>query len=746
MFFRCLECSHHLNKTPANGTSSLITAALNQKLPVDFCMQCFTSIRNPIHLTHHFVSSDTAIQSVEDVVWSVAKHPQTGDQDDNETRNAAREQILSTIRNRELTMDDYEMLLALDATPAQATLATVCITSLPLYNHSESSSQGIGSKLLCWCCDRRSAVHINATTELYANIRVLPCGHLAHDKCLNCELDIFLSNEEVCNTISDYRCSHIDCGAVIFPGLRRHKRRKRTSSESTTTDAAAAAAAAEKSSGEGLAAGTLMQGNSLTFGLVGSALGSTSSNAVSGGANGAPISGTVVRPRRISAERSFSEPNAATISQISTRNNGGLQDMFVGAGSSTVSGDNRMVMRSPSPSSGGLVLGSTSRRNNGSTLDGGGSISGRNTASDISRHAANTDMSAAVILTSRSLSAGGAGSGEAVTVRNRRASSEGIDPLVYRTVNHEYNSPVNYTTAAEGGGAAPTATIRLKRPPRKKPELRTSGNSGPDADLSFAQSLLTVNAIASSQQTVPADAGVASGGYNAFSNEEGSMIGGGAVAAVSPPKPPQIKDPSVSTKNKVSAILSRRIRSNNEGIRSHGEGGSGGEDVPSFDDLAITSAATSLHARQDSNGGLASGPLPRRSPLVILPSTNAGKLRSSGVTGGSNTTASDAAPNVVTESGDGVTRHHRAGSAVEGLTDPDVLSSLLSINSTASLQNSQSAGNLQLQSNGSMSNLNNNRFNEIKTRPPVKGKIVKGFSLSTRIPPVIMTDEIDNEP
>lgn len=250
------------------------------------------------------------------------------------------------------------------------------------------------------------------------------------------------------------------------------------------------------------------------------------------------------------------------------------------------------------------------------------------------------------------------------------------------------------------------------------------------ADLSFAESLLTVNPITTGQQQQSQNQASATAySYSGMSTDDGSVVAaGGVVSALAPPQPPVPRDPSVSAKNKVSAILSRRLR-NSETSNGASGAAAGEAEVPSFENFAITNSSTA-HVRSDSNGSSAVVP-PRRSPLVVLPSTNSGRLAGSG----------SAVANVVTdeEAIGGETRHVRSGSAVEGLTEPDVLSNLLSINSTASLTHSGSTSNLQ--PSGSTGSLT--RFNEMRTRKPPKGKLVKGFSLSTKV--TNFNDESDGE-
>ena len=186
LFYRCCECSQN--------------AVLLKKRPVDFCANCFPAI-NMDHKLHHFISSDPR-DSILDIQWNYVSNPRN---DDSMTRNA---DLLSVLQGRELTTEDYDLLLSLDDKGPQD-IYTHLINALPIYilnkNYNENK--------ICWCkCD---------STRNGINYRTLPCNHVAHQDCLRSAMVRVTADGLYC--LGSLICSHSSCKQKIFHGLIRAK-------------------------------------------------------------------------------------------------------------------------------------------------------------------------------------------------------------------------------------------------------------------------------------------------------------------------------------------------------------------------------------------------------------------------------------------------------------------------------------------------------------------------------------------
>lgn len=186
LFYRCIECSQN--------------AVIIKKRPVDFCSNCFPAV-NLDHKMHHFISSDPR-DPILDIQWNYVSNPRN---DDSMTRNA---NLLGVLQGRELTTEDYDLLLSLDDKGPQD-IYTHLINALPIYvanrNHSENK--------ICWCkCD---------STRNGINFRTLPCNHVAHQDCLRSTLVRGTADGLYC--LGSLVCSHSSCKQKIFHGLIRAK-------------------------------------------------------------------------------------------------------------------------------------------------------------------------------------------------------------------------------------------------------------------------------------------------------------------------------------------------------------------------------------------------------------------------------------------------------------------------------------------------------------------------------------------
>ena len=185
-FYRCIECSQN--------------AVLVKKRPVDFCANCFPAV-NIDHKMHNFISSDPR-DPIQDVQWSYVPNPRN---DGSIRRNG---DLLSVLQGRELTTEDYDLLLSLDDKGPQD-IYTHVINALPIYMLGNYPNEN----KICWCkCD---------STRNGIIYRTLPCGHVAHQDCLRTAMVRGTTDGLYC--LGSLICSHSSCKQKIFHGLVRAK-------------------------------------------------------------------------------------------------------------------------------------------------------------------------------------------------------------------------------------------------------------------------------------------------------------------------------------------------------------------------------------------------------------------------------------------------------------------------------------------------------------------------------------------
>ncbi len=206
LYYRCIECSNE---------SIVIRRATE-----DFCEICYSNIGID-HAQHHFLSSDASIKVATDVHWQPAVNPRAG------AAPLVNTDVLRALQERELTNDDYELLLNLDHNgprdfPSHLTNALpVCSNATVKY---------------CWCkCDSNSLLN---ATSIY---RVLPCKHVAHDKCI--QQSILRATVDRNCGVAALTCSHHQCKSRIFPGLIRKRKTKKPNTEDSKQTAPATNAA-----------------------------------------------------------------------------------------------------------------------------------------------------------------------------------------------------------------------------------------------------------------------------------------------------------------------------------------------------------------------------------------------------------------------------------------------------------------------------------------------------------------------
>jgi hypothetical protein len=237
-FHRCLECSQK-SSFMKNG---------KVEPPVDYCSDCYPARVNSRHEDHHFLLSDASVEKVKDVTWAPCAPPfSTSAYRSNNPLLALDPRQVQELQNRDLSMNDYDMLLSLDANPYDLfKTSTILISSLPLlqlhkleqllkkqsihsnrvdssaeaivnndhHSHHHSSSSAHSLKV-CWC-DKSFHEDVLCVELL--------CGHYAHQKCMKEDLDVII--REDMSRLMDYRCGHENCGKIVFRCLQRKKKRK----------------------------------------------------------------------------------------------------------------------------------------------------------------------------------------------------------------------------------------------------------------------------------------------------------------------------------------------------------------------------------------------------------------------------------------------------------------------------------------------------------------------------------------
>lgn len=261
-FFRCVECSQ--------------IAVQGSEKPLDYCPECFERQTDPVHIRHHFVQSNIVTENAYGVDWVPAKNPAT-------KGVLMNPELIRELQTRELGDHDYDMLLQLTNGGPVPDFPVLCVESLPVYTRSKSSKKAGGAHSMCWCAKALSPsrspsqiiVHSPltgaaelSTLELVGGsgshspqrdnrpMRVLPCKHVAHDRCLKDKVSMLVADDT--EEITRCRCAHVDCGLKIFIGLsRRRKSNKKPSAET------------KKEGGKEEAAGLGAAMNDITSGIVG---------------------------------------------------------------------------------------------------------------------------------------------------------------------------------------------------------------------------------------------------------------------------------------------------------------------------------------------------------------------------------------------------------------------------------------------------------------------------------------------
>jgi len=201
---------------------------------------------------HHFVSSDAGANVDDDVEWTVVENPldesgahnasvmlrdartSAGSSRSTSANYGVRPEV-AALQDRELTMDDYIILLELDEVAKAASVSEHLAASLPKadvpirntenngLSHSPYQASAQSGKL-CWCkVSVDVAAGMNISGIAGAKPKSLPCGHIAHDRCIYTALDAAKTNEAI--PYASFRCRHEGCRALLFPSLQRSRKK-----------------------------------------------------------------------------------------------------------------------------------------------------------------------------------------------------------------------------------------------------------------------------------------------------------------------------------------------------------------------------------------------------------------------------------------------------------------------------------------------------------------------------------------
>lgn len=222
IFYRCLQCSMSTIKSTEDNCGNNIaktcktnTAATTHS-SFDFCKRCFEHIGRE-HSRHVFVSSDTSMENISDVIWQPARNP----------RVACAPLVVDNLldlQNRDLTAADYDILLGLDRTGQTPLPVHLLKSLLPVNTGSQSSSSTSFTSIKCCFCQLNV---MNLSLVQQSPVKALPCAHYAHESCLTQKLNQILS-EEGCSGLTTVRCNEDGCSKAVFGCLSRRRKRKTT--------------------------------------------------------------------------------------------------------------------------------------------------------------------------------------------------------------------------------------------------------------------------------------------------------------------------------------------------------------------------------------------------------------------------------------------------------------------------------------------------------------------------------------
>jgi hypothetical protein len=287
--------------------------------PVDFCERCFTHTLGREHTMHHMLRADAGVEGLRDFDWVVVRNPRT-------PKPTMAPEVLQQMQERDLTDDDYDMLLNLDK------------EDLPeISDHLVDSFGKAPMVLPCGFCavgGTRGAGRDSPPGCL------LPCGHVVHEKCLGSKTTEALSDGGW--KLQTIKCCIEGCKypqAYLGLSRKRKKRRERSSSQTAETKARDAKAAAALTL-EGCFGVSGLMGSISVAGQSGRGpitMASMAAGSITG-VGPAPNAATI----QIESPSSGFVGNLRTMSRESSRESGGRMSDSGGSGGSSMSGAGTM--------------------------------------------------------------------------------------------------------------------------------------------------------------------------------------------------------------------------------------------------------------------------------------------------------------------------------------------------------------------------------------------------------------------
>eukprot|EP01042_Synura_sphagnicola_P003746 gene3746-4670_t len=147
---------------------------------------------------------------LKDLIWLPIKNPRAG------VTNSLRATILQNLQSRELTTQDYDLLLSLDNVDI-ANLPAHVISALPQFDETVASTLSSTPMNKCFCDNPDMNPEVTAR-------RIPFCGHVCHDACLDKVMSEGLADGYW--VLGSLMCPHNGCDKRILPGLNRQRRRR----------------------------------------------------------------------------------------------------------------------------------------------------------------------------------------------------------------------------------------------------------------------------------------------------------------------------------------------------------------------------------------------------------------------------------------------------------------------------------------------------------------------------------------
>jgi hypothetical protein len=265
-FYRCMECSMYQPQSNViNSNTNLLNndkKQSNKTQCCDFCTRCITNVGR-VHAKHHFITSTTYVLDTE-FTWNTFVNPRC------QNSLVIDPNLADSLQHRELTTNDYDMLLELDKKTSHIPFSQTLLHSLKSHNINDIKDKII----ICTLCNERILTSNTTTTTNNMNICVnnkyyeLPCTHCAHEHCI--VNDINMALEEGCWKIDDIICKNNHCTRkYIFGGISRKKRSQRQRNN-VNTEPSNVSASVENSTTTAVSIESVLP---LSFGIAGTSLG-----------------------------------------------------------------------------------------------------------------------------------------------------------------------------------------------------------------------------------------------------------------------------------------------------------------------------------------------------------------------------------------------------------------------------------------------------------------------------------------